>query len=123
LHKETIYRGIRDRRGCHVEVVSTGGHVEALQHLNHHHPGLSYQWGSGRHPRTADLSLSILADAIAANTKGTNMTGIYSRAMRLSIPFEWVLRSSVGWMDNWEITRREVLDWVHDHEPMVSKVA
>jgi hypothetical protein len=120
LNRETIYRGTSDSRGCHVEVVSTGGLVEPLQHLNHHYPGLAFQWGSGRHPRTADLALSILADAIAANTRGTNLTGIYSRALRLSTPFEWVLYSSVAWMDNWEITRREVLDWVVKHEPQVS---
>lgn len=54
---------------------------------------------------------------MVANTLGTNLTGVYSRAMRLSVPFEWVLRGNIGWLDNWEITRREVLDWVHEHEP------
>lgn len=116
LPGETIYRGTTDEEGCHVEVVSAGGQLAPLQHLHHHHPGLSYQWGSGRNPRTVDLALSILADAIAANTNGTNLTGVYSRAMRLSTPFEWMLQNSVAWMDNWEITRREVLEWVVEHE-------
>jgi hypothetical protein len=120
LHNGTIYRGTRDSRGCHVEVVSAGGHLERLQHLNHHHPGLSFQWGSGHHPRTADLALSILADAIAASTPGSNLAGVYSRAVHLSTPFEWVLHSSVAWMDNWEISRREVMDWVLEHEPRVT---
>ncbi|HEY8741082.1 MAG TPA: hypothetical protein VIN56_10870 [Candidatus Dormibacteraeota bacterium] len=63
--------------------------------------------------------MSILADAMAANTLGNNLTGIYSRAMRLSVPFEWLLRGNIGWLENWEITRREVIDWVHEHEPSV----
>jgi hypothetical protein len=97
--------------------VEPSGHAQTLDHLHHHHPGQPFAWGSGRHPRTADLALSILADAMVANTLGTNLTGVYSRAMRLSVPFEWVLRGNIGWLDNWEITRREVLDWVHEHEP------
>lgn len=98
-------------------MVAPGGQLAPLQHLYHHHPGLSYQWGSGRNPRTVDLALSILADAIAANATGANLTGVYSRAMRLSTPFEWMLQSRVAWMDNWEITRRDVLDWVREREP------
>ena len=116
MQRETVYRGTRDRRGCHVKVMEPAGGSYALDHLYHHHPGLPFQWGSGRHPRTADLALSILADAMAANTVGLNLTGVYTRALRLHMPFEWVLQSSIGWKDNWEITRREVLDWVHDHE-------
>ena len=101
-------------------VVEPGYKPRPLGHLHHHYPGQPFQWGSGRHPRTADLALSILADALAANTMGMNLAGVYSRALRLHVPFEWTLQSSIGWMDNWEIPRREVLDWVHDHEPLVT---
>jgi len=119
LHRETVYRGNRDRRGCHVAVVEPAGGSYPLSRLVHHDLGHSYQWGSGRHPRTADLALSILADALAANTLGSNLSGVYSRARRLSMPFEWVLRSNIGYLDNWEISRREVLDWAHAHEPVL----
>ena len=119
MHRETIYRGNRDRRGCHVTVVEPSGRSYPLSRLVHNDLGQPYQWGSGRHPRTADLALSILADALAANTLGSNLSGVYSRAMRLSMPFEWVLRSNIGYLDNWEISRREVLDWAAEHEPML----
>jgi hypothetical protein len=49
-------------------------------------------------PRTADLALSLLANALAANPCRTALAGVLSHALRLNVAFWRSLHETTGWI-------------------------
>ena len=85
LHRETIYRGNRDRRGCHVTVVQPAGRSYPLSRLVHNDLGLPYQWG-GDGPTAGDTGFDCSGLTHAAYHTASRLGSLLDILLRRAHP-------------------------------------
>jgi hypothetical protein len=105
-----VYRGWRDRGGCHISVRDPSGIDRPLEHVFYHNED-GFLWGPGTRPRLEDLSLSILVDALDGE-EGRETLSPLRESFQLHEAFAWHLWQLIARADRWELPQQRILDWV-----------